>query len=247
MEKPVCEREVKKWKSLSRVRLSPYDSPGQPTGVGSLSLLHGIFQPRDRTGVSHVAGGFFTSWATREAQEYWSGYPVPSPGDLPDPGIKPRSLTLQADSLPAEPQGKALIYRKNLSNKPINGYLLRDLRYKVSTCHTSKVHTTLDPKHQKTTAEDADLSHQRIINTSRINLAILICIIWAQCHNPCKATEFCMWICSSQNANVYRVWSEKAMAAHTSVLAWRIPGMAEPGGLPSMGSHRVERDWSDLA
>ena len=38
--------------------------------------------------------------------EYWSGYPFPSPGDLPDPGIKPRSPTLQADSLPAEPQGK---------------------------------------------------------------------------------------------------------------------------------------------
>ena len=32
---------------------------------------------------------------------------------------------------------------------------------------------------------------------------------------------------------------EKEMAAHSSVLAWRIPGMGEPGGLPSMGSHRV--------
>ena len=37
------------------------------------------------------------------------------------------------------------------------------------------------------------------------------------------------------------------MATHSSVLAWRIPGMGEPGGLPSMGSHRVRRDWSDLA
>ena len=40
---------------------------------------------------------------------------------------------------------------------------------------------------------------------------------------------------------------EKEMAAHSSVLAWRIPEMAEPGGLPSMGSHRVGHDWSDLA
>ena len=40
---------------------------------------------------------------------------------------------------------------------------------------------------------------------------------------------------------------EKAMATHSSVLAWRIPGMGEPGGLPSMGSHRVGPDWSDLA
>ena len=40
---------------------------------------------------------------------------------------------------------------------------------------------------------------------------------------------------------------EKEMATHSSVLAWRIPGTGEPGGLPSMGSHRVQHDWSDLA
>ena len=40
---------------------------------------------------------------------------------------------------------------------------------------------------------------------------------------------------------------EKEMATHSSVLAWRIPGTAESGGLPSMGSHRVGHDWSDLA
>ena len=40
------------------------------------------------------------------SQEYWSGYPFPSPGDLPDPGIGPRSPVLQADSLPSEPPGK---------------------------------------------------------------------------------------------------------------------------------------------
>ena len=40
---------------------------------------------------------------------------------------------------------------------------------------------------------------------------------------------------------------EKEMATHSSLLAWRIPGMGEPGGLPSMGSHRVGHDWSDLA
>ena len=37
------------------------------------------------------------------------------------------------------------------------------------------------------------------------------------------------------------------MSTHSSVLAWRIPGTGEPGGLPSMGSHRVGHDWSDLA
>ena len=37
------------------------------------------------------------------------------------------------------------------------------------------------------------------------------------------------------------------MATHSSVLAWRIPGRGEPGGLPPMGSHRVGHDQSDLA
>ena len=39
-------------------------------------------------------------------QEYWSGLPFPSPGDLPDPGIKPRSPALEADALTSEPPGK---------------------------------------------------------------------------------------------------------------------------------------------
>ena len=42
-------------------------------------------------------------------QEYWSGLPCPSPGDLPDPGIEPRYPALQADSLPFEPPGKPLL------------------------------------------------------------------------------------------------------------------------------------------
>ena len=40
---------------------------------------------------------------------------------------------------------------------------------------------------------------------------------------------------------------EREVATHSSVLAWRIPGTGEPGGLPSMGSHRVGHDWRDLA
>ena len=46
-------------------------------------------------------------------QEYWSGLPFPSPGDLPDTGIKPASPAWQADSLPAEPSGKHGSYRKD--------------------------------------------------------------------------------------------------------------------------------------
>ena len=40
---------------------------------------------------------------------------------------------------------------------------------------------------------------------------------------------------------------DKEMATHSNVLAWRIPGTGEPGGLPSMGLHRVGHDWSDTA
>ena len=72
----------------------------------ALPFSRGSPQPRDQTQVSCFAGGFFTSWATREAQEYWSGKPRPSPVDLPDPGIKLESPALQADSLAVEPPRK---------------------------------------------------------------------------------------------------------------------------------------------
>ena len=66
----------------------------------------GSSQPRNWTRVSRLAGRFFTSWATSQDQGYWSGYPIPSPADLPNPGIKPGSPALQADSLPTEISGK---------------------------------------------------------------------------------------------------------------------------------------------
>ena len=60
-------------------------------------------------------------------QEYWSGLPCPPPGDLPNPGIKPRSPTLQADSLQAEPQGKPLCSREDVKivgpNNSVNGII----------------------------------------------------------------------------------------------------------------------------
>ena len=45
-------------------------------------------------------------------QEHWSGLPFPSPGDLPDPGIEPRSPALQADTLPSEPPGNPTTYNR---------------------------------------------------------------------------------------------------------------------------------------
>ena len=62
----------------------------------------------NRMQVSCIAGRFFTSWATREAQEYWSEQPIPSPVDLPNLRIEPGSPALQMDSLPTELSGKPL-------------------------------------------------------------------------------------------------------------------------------------------
>ena len=64
---------------------------------------------------------------------------------------------------------------------------------------------------------------------------------------------FCLWGRTESDTNERLPFHfhfhalEKEMATHSSVLAWRIPGMGESGGLPSMGSHRVGHDWSDLA
>ena len=64
---------------------------------------------------SIVSNSFVTPWTTAHQaplsmgfprQEYWSGLPFPSPGDLPNPGIEPRSSTLEADALTSEPPGK---------------------------------------------------------------------------------------------------------------------------------------------
>ena len=61
---------------------------------------------------------FLTPWAEAHLaslsmgfsrQEYWNGLPCPSPGDLPDPGIEPRSTALQADALPSEPPRKSSV------------------------------------------------------------------------------------------------------------------------------------------
>ena len=104
--------------SLSCVRLcDPMDSSLQGSSVHgilqsrilewvAMPSSRGSSQSRDWTQVSHIAGRFFTIWAISKAQEYWIGYPIPSPGNLPDPEIEPGSPALQADSLPADLPGK---------------------------------------------------------------------------------------------------------------------------------------------
>ena len=64
---------------------------------------------------------------------------------------------------------------------------------------------------------------------------------WAAVHGVAKSRT---WL-SNFTFTFHFHALEKEMATHSSDLAWRIPGTAEPGGLPSMGSHRVGHDWSD--
>ena len=86
----------------------------------------GSSQPMDQSQVSCTAGRFFTSRVTREAQEYWRGWPIPSPVDLPNEGIKLESPALQADSLPAELPGKPQCPQKSLPKKlkKLKNYLI---------------------------------------------------------------------------------------------------------------------------
>ena len=75
------------------------------------SSVHGIFQAR------------VLEWV---AISFWSGLPFPSPGDLPDPGIEPRSPALQADALPSEPPGKP----EQQISTPVPWVKLRNLGFK---------------------------------------------------------------------------------------------------------------------
>ena len=90
----------------------PWDFPGKNPGVGCHILLQCMkVKVKSLSPVQLLA----TSWTEAHQappsmgfsrQEYWSGVPFPSPGDLPDPGIEPRSPAFQADALTSEPPGK---------------------------------------------------------------------------------------------------------------------------------------------
>ena len=65
---------------------------------------------------------------------------------------------------------------------------------------------------------------------------------WAAVHGVTRSRT---WL--SDFTSLFTFHALEEMATHSSVLAWRIPGTGKPGGLPSVGSHRVGHDWSDLA
>ena len=92
---------IYKWYCLSREPLSNYIYISRFVKVKSLSLVGLFVTPWTVTYQASPSMGF-------SRQEYWSGLPGPFPGDLPNPGIEPRSPALQIDALPSEPPGKQI-------------------------------------------------------------------------------------------------------------------------------------------
>ena len=74
-------------------------------------------------------------------QEYQSGLPFPSPGDLPNPGIEPGSPALQADALPSEPQGSPIIVLGGVSKNILPGFMSKS----VLTVFSSKIFYSVWP------------------------------------------------------------------------------------------------------
>ena len=85
---------------------SRWNFPGQNTGAGTLSHLQEFFPTQgSNPGLPHYRWILY-QLSTREAQEHWNGWPIPSPADLSNPGMEPGSPALQADSLLTELSGK---------------------------------------------------------------------------------------------------------------------------------------------
>ena len=78
-----------------------------PVAHCSWGDLRALYYPLDYSPQAHLSMG-------SSRQEYWSRLPFPSPGDLPNPGVKPTSLALQMGSLPAEPLGKTTYKTRNV-------------------------------------------------------------------------------------------------------------------------------------
>ena len=151
---------------------------------------------------------------------------VASLGYLPNLGIEPRSPVLQADSLLPGSQGKLQII------------VTKSWYHKVGG----------KTKH--------NIPHDNVLLMKQSRRR--------QCHPtpvllPGKSHGWRSLVGCSHGVTKSQTWLsnfpftfhfhalEKEMATHSSALAWRIPGTEEPGGLPSMGSHRVGHKWSDLA
>ena len=194
--------------------------------------------------LSHVRL-FATPWTTQSMEfsrpEYWSGYPFPSPGDLPNPGIEPRSPTLQVDSLTAEPQGKpkhtgvgrlSLFPQISLTQESNWGLphcrrILYQLSYQGSHIFEMVVY---------------DLKYCSIVmfsNMWSLNIckwAFQVALVAKNTLCQCRRHKRCGFDPWVRKIPWRKAWQP------TSILPWRIPWKEEPGGLWSIGSQRVGHD-----
>ena len=100
-------------------------------------------------------------------QEYWSGLPFPSPGDLPNPGIKPRSPALQADTLPSEPPGNTTIQKHQFFS---SAFFIVQLSHPLASLVAQMVkylpamwETRVQPLGQEDPLEKGTATHSRIL------------------------------------------------------------------------------------
>ena len=152
-------------------------------------------------------------------------WPFPSPGDLPSPGIEPRSPALQVDSLPAEPQGmpRISIYifsvLKIVSNPPLVTALLHfTMIWILNISNTSGQSLYRSPSQ--------DVFQEYILDVALVP----------------QMVKRLPAIRETQVRSLGWEDLKKEMATHSSIPAWRIPGTEEPGRLRSIGSQRVGHD-----
>ena len=209
--------------------------------------------------------------------EYWSGQPFPSPGDLPSPGIEPRSPTLQVDFLPV---GSLSLLQQIFQNPGIGPgspalqaeSLPADLPGRPKCSQKRRVtwrrkwqHSPLflpEESHGQRTLvgyspwRSQRVGHDLATKTTMCVMYTSYCCAWhptpvllpEKSHGRRSLVGYSPWghkeSDTTERLHFHFSFSciGEEMATHSSVLAWRIPGTGEPGGLPSMGSHRVGHD-----
>ena len=183
---------------------------------------------------------------------------MPSAADLPDPGIKLGFPALQADSLPTELSEKPSQHQSNFT---VLIFVSQELIGLVKPINLPNI----NPYQAKGTKHILSPSFSKMPLVGKgcfcflffcfnFNLSWLCQSLWlwitTNCGKCLKRWEYqtCLLrnLYAVQEATFrtgYGTTVEKAMAPHSSTLAWKIPWMDEPGGLQSMGSLRVEQDW----
>ena len=206
---------------------------------------------------SHV-WAFRTLWTIVHQAPLSMGFsrqelPSPLPGVLPHPGIKPESLmspALAGRFLPLVPPGKpnSNLVEPNLSGKvQVSGIQLR-IRKALIRVFKKPYISHIKKKKKLPSICTGVFTLLREGNGNPLQYSCLenprdSRAWWAIVHGVSKKqTQL-----SDFTFTFHFHALEKEMATHSSVLSWRIPGTAEPGGLLSMGSHRVRHDWSYLA